>query len=998
MGCYIVRLGNRQLAPNKMIKLPILFETTLQKVPALSAAVRKNFDLFEPWLEQSGMPFFPGFTDHSPRHITDVLETASSLLSDASRELLSAEDVAVLSMSILLHDCGMHLTQDGFRALIANPDAPIVSGLGDRPWQELWKDFLAEASRFGQEKLIAIFGDSEPLRIDQLQLDDLSERDCLLIGEFVRRHHARLAHEIALQGVPHRSGPVLELAGLDEDVKDLAGLVARSHGMSIRSTFPYIEARYGLVAEHGRVKTPFLMAVLRIADYVQVQSERALKSLLSVKELRSPISRQEWRNHFAVRDVSTRHDDPEALYVHAAPSDVRTYLRLKALFKDIQRELDQSWATIGEVYGRRGDLASLGLSWRRIRSNLDSADKFASSVPYIPIKAGFDASGPDLLKLLVGPLYDYAYEVGIRELVQNAVDACRELADLSELEARRRLNDDGPDVLVEFHESDDGTGWVTIVDRGVGMTLDTVTRYFLIAGASFRNSDVWKRQHTDESGRARVLRGGRFGVGALAAFLLGDEIKVQTRHISRAEADGLEFTARMDEPNVELRRCVAPSGTSIRVWISDKRVFDRLRPHSSGMSGDKETIELDAWASVNWFAQEHPKVKFVWNGFDAPNRDEQNYPRSRVKAEYMASGEDLVPSPNCPTGDWQMLPDSSPYEAILWRYPQRRQRRSRDHTYEFQPPSEVTVNGIRVRQNIREGYWMSDIRVPTELSEYGPKFKLKRPSMAIFDPSGICPINLQRSSVSFDRMGVDDRLAQAVLSEHIQKIVKTARSSSTILDFQNLCKELGKQRAVIYEGLLAPLCALKTGITLRSPHLLVKQGIQTLFFVHSPTDAEAVPFSQVLNDGEALVLRQGDSGVANDLSWFRGLFANDAGNRYYSLAAGFPDLARLEAVALLPGKKWRAANEKGKVNRQIIAPLKRKEHRKGFDLVVSGEVEAVSTLVSRMESIRELFGGDAEVSAWRLNNAQELPEKQALLCTLWLSALDGAVCAWERAA
>lgn len=386
----------------KMIKLPELFQEKLSSKPALDAAIKKNFALFTPWLEQSGMPFFPGFTDHSPHHINEVLDTAASLIADSSHSLLSAEDVATLCLSILLHDCGMHLTQDGFRALIQTSSPPMCPELGDLPWAQLWTEFLGEAKRFGQEKLMAIFGDSEPIHIDKLDLNNLCERDCLLIGEFVRRHHARLAHEIALRHVPtnNKESP-LALVDVEGDMRDLAGLIARSHGLSIRSTFGYIKEKYDLLPQYRRIKTPFLMAVLRIADYVQVQSERALKTLLSVKELRSPISRQEWRNHFAVRDISTDHADPEVLFVNAIPTDVRTYLKLESLFKDIQRELDESWATIGEVYGRHEELRNLGLTIRRIRSNLDDKKKFSKAVRYVPIKAGFDSSGPDLLKLLV---------------------------------------------------------------------------------------------------------------------------------------------------------------------------------------------------------------------------------------------------------------------------------------------------------------------------------------------------------------------------------------------------------------------------------------------------------------------------------------------------------------------------------------------------------------------------------------------------------------------
>lgn len=941
------------------------------------------------------MPFFPGFTDHSPRHIKDVLETAASLISDASRDLLSAEDVAVLCMSILLHDCGMHLTQDGFRALIANDGPAMIVGLGDRPWRQIWNDFLGEANRFGQDKLMAIFGDTEPLRIEQLNLDNLSERDCLLIGEFVRRHHARLAHEIALHGVPCRGGSPLELVGLDEEIRDLAGLVARSHGMSIRSTFQYIEDRYGLVHEHRKIKTPFLMAVLRIADYVQVQSERALKSLLSVKELRSPVSRQEWRNHFAVREVSTVHDDPEALYVRATPVDVRTYLKLEALFKDIQRELDQSWATIGEVYGRRGSLAVLGLTWRRIRSNLDKKDSFARTVPYVPIKAGFDTSGPDLLKLLVGPLYDYTYKVGIRELVQNSVDACRELIDLSERKGGE-VGSDEYDVVVEIQESDDRTGWITVRDRGVGMTLDTVTRYFLIAGASFRNSDVWKRQHVDEQGRSRVLRGGRFGVGALAAFLLGDEIRVRTRHVERAETDGLEFAARMDEPIVELRRCAAPAGTTISVWISDSQVFDKLRPTVRSKAvvestGEKEPIQLEHWPEVDWFVQSHPRVKYVWNGFDIPKR-RSDRGAVRIQAEFRPSMDNVVPSPGGPMGDWCALNDPSPYAAIFWCYRADRSDGADMHIGEHIKRSEVTVNGIRVQEIYKYNYQNGFIKFSVKQAELEPRFNLTRPSIAVYDPSGVCPINLQRSAVAFDRMGIDDLLAADIIEKHMMALAKASRSCVSIRDFYDLCRKLAGQETVSYGGLISPIFATSNGVALNAAHGLSEIKIKTLFFVSPNGGVENSLMKDALGGGEALLIRQGGGGIANDLSWFRGLFAFDLNNIGYSSSAGFPVVSRCAAISLMPNEKWRAATGKGKVNRQILDAVQHRSHGEDYTAVIVGDIGAAEKLVPRLDALLRLFGSGAEVAAWAVVEGIELPEQKPTLYTAWESAVGGPLC------
>ena len=69
---------------------------------------------------------------------------------------------------------------------------------------------------------------------------------------------------------------------------------------------------------------------------------------------------------------------------------------------------------------------------------------------------------------------------------------------------------------------------------------EIVTDYFRRAGATIRSSPAWKAEYASD-GRPGVLRTGRFGVGALAAFLLGDEIHVTPRRIGTDR--GLSFTA-----------------------------------------------------------------------------------------------------------------------------------------------------------------------------------------------------------------------------------------------------------------------------------------------------------------------------------------------------------------------------------------------------------------------------------------------------------------------
>jgi molecular chaperone HtpG len=245
----------------------------------------------------------------------------------------------------------------------------------------------------------------------------------------------------------------------------------------------------------------------------------------------------------------------------------------------MQDEIDAAWAVLGEVYGRFGPLGGLGLTLRRVRSDLDDP-KFAQSVPYVPAEVAFDSAGTELLKLLIQPLYGDHPEIGIRELLQNAVDACRELEDYrlqgaAALKQGELTVQDG-DVVISLEDKGTEGRWLDVSDRGVGMTLEVLREYFLKAGASFRRSDAWRKVHETQEGRSRVLRSGRFGVGVLAAFLVGDELEVSTRHLTAAGDAGLTFKATIDTEAIDLMLCSRPVGTTIRIRISDENIWNQL--------------------------------------------------------------------------------------------------------------------------------------------------------------------------------------------------------------------------------------------------------------------------------------------------------------------------------------------------------------------------------------------------------------------------------------
>lgn len=559
------------------ISLPSRFNSKLSKDHSASAILSRTLLLFEPWLKASGMPFFPGFTDHGPNHLQRVLDTADWLIPNESWKHLSARDVACLTIAILLHDSAMHITEDGFRALILDSRRSPVLPIIDRyTWGELWSDYLLESRHWTNAQRISILGpDWQGRAIDELpvyrskEFADLSESDRLFIGEFIRRHHPRLAHEFAVEGIPGPSGG-LKISAPDElpQLLDLCGIVARSHGINIRSTFTWLNRNHRGIGPLYSMVPVYHMGILRIADFLDLHAERAPSNLLRVKALRSAISQREWAAHAAITDIRYGGtNDPERLEIIAEPSTALQYTSVLRWVNGIQEELDHTWAILGEVYGGVKHLSKLGLRLRRISSPLEDCDKYVSerNLQYVPNLTKFRAAEPTLLPLLAKPLYGDRPEVGIRELMQNAIDAVNEREslertgnlnpELMKSQSATCLRSLGADVIIDVCSRDkhdnssssevpkDWKYWVEVVDSGVGMTPRTITDYFLCVGATFRRSLEWQRVFGSGEGRG-VVRSGQFGIGTLAFFTLGEEISVTTRHYSEI-ANGTHFRATL---------------------------------------------------------------------------------------------------------------------------------------------------------------------------------------------------------------------------------------------------------------------------------------------------------------------------------------------------------------------------------------------------------------------------------------------------------------------
>lgn len=717
------------------LQIPSHFSERLKSNSDKEALVLNVVREASSWLTQNNLYFFPEYTEHGFTHLNEVLLSASGLLTDEARNLLSPEDIAAITLSTVLHDCAMHLTSDGFYSLIHGkyPKSKSRFVSDEKSWPEAWELFFDEAKKFSSKQLISMFGDSNPATNIPMDKLSLTERDKLLIGEFIRRNHARLAHEIALQGIPGVDGKTVKLFSnsSDESFMDLCGFIARSHNMGLREAVDCIEPAKKRV--HLKVHSPFIMLILRIADYIQIHSERADKQLLDIKSIVSPISQGEWKKHNAIIEIIHAHEDPEAIFIDAEPADAKTYIGLKSLFSDIQAELDRCWSVIGEIYGRYEEFRPLGINIRRVRSTLDDQTKYIEEKKpdFIPHLLSFRTSSAEMLELLVAPLYGNKPEIGIRELLQNSVDACKELKDsqVKQLLPIPQKNELADITISIIHQSND-TYVLEIKDYGIGMTLDIVKDYFLNVGASFRNSDYWRKNHIN-NGHSTVHRTGRFGIGLLAAYLLGDTLNVVTRHATEAFDKALSFTCKRGDTEIVVEHVEGEVGTTITIDLNPTAALGLTRRYRS-------------W---DWYGHKDITVE-----------------RKLVLSERTVElGQEYsLPSCNEESSIWSRTKHDE-FDDVMWSYDYANRG--------YGGNGFLFCNGIFVTNNIRG----SSIRISPGFNYISSAV----PSLVVFDQDGKLPLNLERDAINCDDLPFKKQLATDIsdrIVNELGKLIETHKS------------------------------------------------------------------------------------------------------------------------------------------------------------------------------------------------------------------------------
>ena len=624
--------------------------------------------------------FFPDYTIHGITHINCVLKLTDELISDDTLKKLTSRDIAVLIAATCIHDIGMFVTEDGLFKLIytenLNDRIQLIDNLS---WAQEWDTYLKKISRYTDQQLIDTFGDSSPICAPSSDINTMLRKDYLIYGEFLRRQHHRLAHHIALKDFPGTTKrDIFENCGNLSEQRDIIGLIARSHGISIRDTENYIRANYGDETKPNGIPIFYLMAVLRLADYLDAGKHRAPFELEDRQEISTSISKKEWKWNqcINIENYSFR-DTKDKLIVQAKPETTLDFIKIENWLKQVQHEFDMSWAILAEKY----DAGNFNLTIHRVGSNLlnEEARKIMGK-SFLTREAKLTAN-PNLLKLLIRPLYGEDPSFGVREMIQNSVDACIER---QFLEKKRGNLEYAPKIIVAI---DTKRKTFKITDNGIGMNEEVLIDYYLSAGSSYRESDDWIKDYTINK-KSQIARSGKFGVGVLSSFLLGESIHVQTRWID--DEIGYDFVFTMEQNGINVIRNNFEIGTSIEITLSDKTIQALFSTHN---------YNAKYW--TEWFAFRSPLIQYYIDGKEV--------------SKYRT----YVPQENEVVKGWINY-NSAKFDSFIWQY-------STNATF--------YCNGIAIPSS-EKSYIGQD---------YG--WSMAIPSLSLIDKTGNLSLNLSRSTI-----------------------------------------------------------------------------------------------------------------------------------------------------------------------------------------------------------------------------------------------------------
>ncbi|WP_405401327.1 caspase family protein [Streptomyces sp. NBC_01104] len=285
------------------------------------------------------------------------------------------------------------------------------------------------------------------------------------------------------------------------------------------------------------------------------------------------------------------------------------------------------------------------LNWLRFVRTIDVSVHPSPGAYNLPLLT-FQFDQRAVSHLLMGEQLYGDPALALRELYQNALDACRYRDYRYKWATSQGGGDpDWPGRILITQYQQDGRTVIECLDNGVGMTAEQLKDLFARAGRKLSDSSEFQHELGEwQQAGIEPRFNSRFGIGVLSYFMLADEITVVTRPTNaRGQATGEPLQAdivgtatlfrinpaRHDNGDVAK---VEHGGTLVRLYLSADQTNQTGRP-AGGLSASRTLGEL------LWYTEFDTQVRDDSTGhFVVWERGKLRIPHDEVRASLAVGG------------------------------------------------------------------------------------------------------------------------------------------------------------------------------------------------------------------------------------------------------------------------------------------------------------------------------------------------------------------------
>ena len=423
---------------------------------------------------------FPNYTLHDISHSVRVIGYMNDLIKNNLGHF-SELHIALIVFAGLLHDIGM-----------------VVS---TEEKEELYSYFRKTNHKFQELS---------------------SEEQLSYLADYVRKNHAkRVANALNRKVNGNTDIKSFLYAGksLSYDLSDIVAKICQSHTENPKWITDNLSSNCEY--EKDSINPQHIAFLLRIGDALDIDDRRAPYILYKIINPKG-ISDTEWKKHIPITNYNKVKpvENGIGIFFTGVCKEPKIYRKITEYLDWMDNDLKQIIKTSNSF---------LPKYQLKIQTPIN---REVETQGFVNTSLKFKLDYNQVIKLLMGEKIYGNKREGLRELLQNSIDAVLLMSDIQANNDEYWYSSYHPEIKIIVSKKENR---FSISDNGTGMTEEILNNYFFNVGSSYYTSDEFDKTNYEYQPI------GHFGIGFLACFMLSSKIELKTKYFKSNEEIHLTF-------------------------------------------------------------------------------------------------------------------------------------------------------------------------------------------------------------------------------------------------------------------------------------------------------------------------------------------------------------------------------------------------------------------------------------------------------------------------